>query len=160
MNHSEHTFQAAAYVYLCRALPQHALIWGVDHAGKRTPIQGARLKQRGIIPGICDLFVFSDGVLIGFELKAGKNDATDMQEAFAARIKANRGYAFTVWSLEDIEFSLRDAGITPRAMAMTAQERDARLAAKATAKPSRSRAEKPSTDRIRRMEAVRGKVLF
>ena len=127
--HLEHTFQEAAYVYLCKALPT-ATIWGVDHAGKRSVIQGARLKRRGIIPGIHDLFAFCDGVLTSYELKAGKNDATEAQEAFGASIRVNGGHSYVCWTIEDIEAGIRAAGLVPRVLAMTAQERDARLAAR------------------------------
>jgi hypothetical protein len=134
----------------------------VDHAGKRSVIQGARLKRRGIIPGIHDLFAFCDGVLMTFELKAGKNDATGAQQSFSASIRANRGWSYVCWTIEDIEAGIRAAGLTPQAMVMTPGERDARLAARsgAVAKSFKPQRAKPSTGKIKRMESLRAKLPF
>ncbi len=158
----EHTYQEAAYAYLCKAFPT-GVVWGTDHAGKRTMIQGARLKRRGIIPGIHDLFLFFQGTLVSFELKYGKNDATDQQVAFGNSIKANGGHSFVCWTIEDIEAGCRAAGLSPAAMVMTSKERDARLAVRfAGTKPvksSKSMAEKPTAARVRKMHALRGRIM-
>lgn len=155
--HLEHQFQAAAHTFLCRALPG-ALHWGVDHAGARSPIQGARMKQRGIIAGIADHFTLYRGVLIAWEWKAGKNETSDHQNAFGARVNANHGYYIVARTLEEIERGIRRMGWEPMA---TNQGLDAKLAARTPAKkPRKARVEKPSTSQINRIERLRGKVMF
>lgn len=155
MKYAEHAFQSAAYAFLRRALPADALVWSTDHAGKRSIAAGARMKQRGIIPGISDMFVFWRGMLVALELKAGRNSATEAQDVFGSAITDNGGHYYVVNSLEMIECVLRDVGFELRATTLTAVERDARLAApKAPRKPAKPRAVKPSVSRVRRVQAI------
>jgi hypothetical protein len=153
VNYPEHQFQQAAYVYLRAALPG-AAIWSTDHAGKRTPMAGARLKQRGVIPGISDMFVYWAGQLVALELKAGKNDATEGQNSFGAMIRDNGGRFYVVWCIADIETALRGIGFPLRATTMTAQDRDMKLAAPSVKKASKPRAAKPAASKLRKWARI------
>lgn len=155
----EWRFQTAAYAYLRKALPADALVWGTDHAGKRSPAAGARMKQRGIIPGIPDLFIFYKRTLIGLELKAGRNTATDAQQAFGASIVENGGAFSVVTTIEQIEALLRHMHIPLRATTLTAAERDAFLSMERAPSKSKPRTEKPSRARVARVQAVIAKYL-
>lgn len=154
MRHTEHQFQCAAYAYLRKALPADALVWSTDHAGKRSPAAGARMKQRGIIPGISDMFIFWRGTLVALELKAGRNAATEAQDVFGSTITDNGGHYCVVNSLEQIECVLRDVGFPLRATTLTAAERDALLAAPKAPRKSKPRAQKPSVSRVRRVQRI------
>ncbi|CAB4166628.1 hypothetical protein UFOVP853_45 [uncultured Caudovirales phage] len=158
MRHAEHHLQTAAYAYLRKALPPEAMVWSTDHAGKRSVAAGARMKQRGIIPGISDMFVFHKRLLIGLELKAGSNGATDAQNAFGGGVVENGGLFAVVRSLEEIERTLRQAGIPLRATMLTAVERDALLAAPTAPRESKPRTQKPSAARVRKVQAVFARV--
>lgn len=160
MSQREWQFQSAAYAYLRRALPEDALVWSTDHAGKRSPVAGMRMKQRGIIPGISDMFIFWRGTLVALELKAGRNAATEAQDVFGSTIMDNGGHYYVVNSLEMIEHCLRDVGFQLRATTLTAQERDARLAAPKPAKaPRKPRQVKPAASRVRRVQAIMSRYL-
>jgi hypothetical protein len=154
----EHDFQAAAHVFLCRALPQ-GLHWGTDHAGARSPAAGARLKRRGIVPGIPDHFTLYRGTLIAWEWKAGKNSTTDSQLGFGADVVGAGGNFFVCRTIEEIEAALRSLGFSLRASAGGIDEK---LAARAAAprKQAKPRAEKPTTSQVRRVERLRGRVMF
>jgi hypothetical protein len=112
----EHQFQAAAHEFLCHALPD-ALHWAVDHAGKRTKLQGARLKRRGVRAGIADHFTLHHGRLIAWEWKVGKNTTSDAQRVFGAEVQRCGGSYHVVWSLEEIESILCGYGWPLRASA-------------------------------------------
>lgn len=163
MKHPEWDFQAAAYAYLRKTLPVEALVWATDHAGARSPAQGARLKRRGIIPGIPDLFVWSNGRLIGLELKVGTNTATEDQKLFGMALRhCIGGHWFMVRTLEDVEIAMLAAGIRLRATTLTAKQREDMRYARAAMpqQPAKAPTTKPSTNRIKRVEAVRSRVMF
>lgn len=156
---AEHDFQNIAYVFLRKALPK-AQHWGTDHAGKRSVVQGARLKRRGIVAGIPDLLTLADGVLIGWELKVGKNQATESQGEFGARIISNRGHYFVVRTIEEIERYLRALGFQLQATAGGTGQHAAERVDTAP-KPNRkykARPDKPSAARIRAVQAVLARV--
>lgn len=159
MRHTEHQLQTAAYAYLRKALPPEALVWSTDHAGKRSVAAGARMKQRGIIPGISDMFVFWRGTLVALELKSGRNGATDAQDVFGHAVMDNGGRYYVVNSLEHIEAYLRHVGIPLRATMLTAVERDALLAAPKAPRKSKPRVQKPSAARVRKVQAVMARYL-
>lgn len=123
---NEWTTQEAIYTYLCQALPT-AAIWGADVHGKLTPLARIRMKNRGIIAGIHDLFVFNDGVLVTLEIK-DKSGVRDSQADFARRIINNKGYSFVAHNTKEAEAACREAGLPLRATSMTTQERDEKLA--------------------------------
>lgn len=149
----EWNFQKAAFVYLQKALPPHALVWGSDSAGKKTRWQRIGEARRGIKAGIHDLFAWCDGKLMTFELKQGRNTATDNQENFARGVVRNGGRSFVCWTLEDIEAGLIACGFKPRAH-LTAAERDARLAAPKSPRKYKPRTVKPAASRVRRVQAI------
>ena len=157
-NHPEWRFQEAAYAYFRKAFPPHALIWGADRGvGRKTQNQRAGETRRGIIAGIHDLFVFCDKELMTFECKAGKNGTTEAQDEFAARVERNGGRSVVCWTLEDIEAGMRGFGFEPIAK-LTATERDALLAAPKPTRKYKARTERPSAARVRKVQAVLGRV--
>lgn len=155
MAHLEHKFQSAAHVFLSRALPD-ALHWGVDHAGARSPMQGAWMKQRGIMAGIPDHFTLHRGVLIGWEWKAGKGTTSERQDAFAVRMMNNDAYYFVCRTIDEIEQALRLFGWDLRA---SAGGIDAKLAAHVPSRATKPRTAKPSTRQIAKAEALRARYL-
>jgi len=154
----EHDFQAAAHVFLSRALPD-AVHWATDHAGARSPIAGARLKRRGIVPGIPDHFTWRWGTLIAWEWKAGSNTTSGSQDAFGAAIKRHAGHYVVCYRIEEIEAFLVSLGWSLQA---TSGGIDAKLAARAETprKLSKPRAEKPTTTQLRAVARLRGRVMF
>lgn len=154
----EHDFQAAAHVFLCRALPE-AVHWATDHAGARSPAAGARLKRRGIVPGIPDHFTLYRGILIAWEWKAGQNAATDSQISFGEAIAGAGGHFFVCRTIDEIEAALNGLGWPLRA---SAKGIDAKLAARAEAprKLAKPRAEKPTSAQLRAVARLRGRVMF
>ncbi len=150
MRQLEHALQRAIHRYLKLAVPQPRAIWAVDHARKSSMIEAVRLKERGCISGIHDMFCLWGGQLITLEIKVGRNDATPGQNEFADAVIAAGGLCFLVRCIEDVEAALRSAGVPVLA---SAQGRDEKLAVW-QAKPkraSRPRAKRDDPAAIRRM---------
>ena len=157
MQHHEHRLQTAVAVYLNLALPDDAVYSSIDHAGARSRIAQAILTNRGVKKGWPDLDLAWRGIPFKIELKHGNNQLTPDQEATFARLERAGVRCFVCRSVEDVEVVLRQIGVPLRATTLTAQERDARLAAKAAApkRASKPRREKPDARTVRRVERLR-----
>jgi hypothetical protein len=136
-----------------------AIEHGRKHSGTATQraSEWMRLKRKGVKAGLPDLWFLTLGRLLCVELKAGKNDATDAQDAFGAALNAiGHGY-IVVRSVEQLGEAL-DACAIPLAAGwrMAAQNHDRALdtVPKPTRKPSKPRAAKPTRAQIARGNAA------
>ena len=135
----EAQLQAAVVKFLRLALPEGALISGIDHSTKSAS-EGERKKRMGIVRGLPDIAIWLNGRFYGIELKAGRNKATDDQERIGAQLVANGFQWGEFRTIEAIETWLRCMGVPLRATTMTAAEADARVAAKIAAPVPKKRA--------------------
>jgi hypothetical protein len=111
---SEHQLQRAVADYLDRALPEDAFWTSIDSAG-RGPIQGARMKRRGVKRGLLDALIIWRDVTIWLELKSGKGRVTPEQAAFM-RIALDAGHFATLCrSVDAVADALRFYGVPLRA---------------------------------------------
>ena len=109
----EHALQAAVASYLTVALPEGAWFSSIDHA-KRGPIEGARLKRRGVKRGLPDVVIFWHAD-IWIELKVKGNKPNDGQLRVGGRISRSGGEWCWVRSVEELELFLRTIGVPLRA---------------------------------------------
>ena len=158
----EHQLQVATAAYLTLALPP-TVEWTALDLANAPSLRAAQIRRaRGAKPGWPDLLIAYGGRVHGIELKTDSGRLTDSQTVMFPRLE-RAGIPIAICrSIAEVEIALRSWGIPLRATTLTAQERDARLAAKAAA-PKRGRKprrEKPDARTIRRVERISGQVLF
>ena len=125
-SYAEHAFQRSLIRYLRLAVPKPCVIFSVDHAAKASMLQRVRLKERGVISGIHDVFVLWGGHLMTMELKAASGRPSDAQIAFKDDIVSAGGSSFLIRSIDEAETALRTVGVP---LLASAQGRDEKLAA-------------------------------
>lgn len=146
MRHEDQLQQAVA-TYLSHVLPPDAFWTAVDKAGKRSPLQGARLKARGLKSGIPDILVWHRGVGYGIELKAAKGQLTDSQRATIPAMERAGVQVAVCRTVVDVHAALERWAVPLSFHALDPATRDAMLAARAGQAPkrtARARALKPS----------------
>jgi hypothetical protein len=100
---------------------QHAILFAVPNGGKRSPAQGARLKKMGVLAGVSDLILITQGATDFIEVKLRKSwlvksDTTqsDSQKRFEERLTALGGRYWVVRSLEEYVEILDRRGVPLR----------------------------------------------
>lgn len=118
MKRPEETLHRAVATYLAVALPSRALWWSTaNQRGTRSRWEMGLLKALGVRPGIPDILVYFDGLLIGIELKAAKGRISEAQAVVSDLIVDNGGLWRCCRSVEDVEAALRNAGVPLKARA-------------------------------------------
>jgi len=147
----EERFQSRVRMFLDACLVRPCWWSSVGHERKQTLRQGQLQKARGIRRGLPDVMVWAPGYFLGLELKAGKNAATDAQEAFGAAMAAlGHGYA-VVRSVEQLGEALAERGIPLAAnWRLACQHHDAALDAPPKGHNKPPRAAKPTRSQIAR----------
>lgn len=154
LNQREHRFQSWTDRLLDRIILPPCFITAIDQAGKDTDNARARMQGRGAKFGIPDHWVFQGNPIVAgaFELKVGRNDTTDRQEARMKALRDAGVHADAAWSLWDVLAIARKAGFRLHGNAenicieMTARwEADEHRRQTAAPKKSSSRAPEPRT---------------
>lgn len=157
MNHHEWTFQRAAYVYLCAALPQGSEIQSNDAAGhtmKQRQMNSARGIRKGWPDMVCVVAGFPE-IYIECKAKGGALGPEQVRRGENLR-KLGRVW-FVAQTLEQIEVELRTLGVPLRATALSAADRDERVAERLgkPRKVSKPQAVKPSRSQLAKVARAR-----
>lgn len=127
---SEHRLQQACAAFLSAVLPRDCYWTSVDAGQGAMNIRAAQMrKARGVKAGFCDMLVVWRGGFYGLELKATNGRVSDIQQTTHAQIREAGGQVSVCRSIEDVERALRHWGIPLRGTTLTAQDRDAWVAA-------------------------------
>lgn len=105
MRHLEDSLQKACIKFIRYAYPS-VVCFSIPNGGHRNPVEGAKLKETGVLAGVADLFVMRDGVNreggrythyngLFIEIKVGKNVQTQAQKEFESKAKS-AGYGYVV----------------------------------------------------------------
>lgn len=146
--------------YLSKALPPDAFFTAIDAAGKMSERLRMIRKARGLKSGIPDWFIGWNKIVLWAEQKIKDGRLSDNQELRRDEILRAGFHWCEFRTLEELEYHLRRVGIPLRAVVMTPVERDAWLAAPRLKKASRARAPRPDAARLRKIAAVRSRVIF
>jgi hypothetical protein len=152
MNRPEDILQQAAAVYLGAVLPMDAFYTAVDKAGKRTAIQGARLKARGLKSGVPDILLWWRGIGYAIELKASAGQLTDSQRATLPAMQRAGVQVVVCRSIVEIHRALEVWAIPLEYHALDPATRDAMWQARLGQKPKRAakpRQARPSKKALR-----------
>ena len=112
---TEDQIHASIVTYLRTVLPD-ALVWATPN-NPRNAAHGARLKRLGMVAGVPDLCVLTDGQLWFFEVKAAKGRVSEAQEAFMDAAYELGAQSAVVRSLDDVAMALSRWGIRTRVAA-------------------------------------------
>ncbi len=154
----EHMLQKACAKFLNHALPPDVWFTAIDHA-TRSAVEGAEKKSRGVKPGIPDLLFKFHQRTVWIELKTDKGVISESQKAVRDTLTGNGDDWHIARSIDDVEAILRSYGLTLKATAGGITERlQQRL--DMPRKVGKPRSAKPTSSRIRRIEALRSKVPF
>lgn len=151
---SEHRLQEACAAFLSATLPRDCYWTSVDAGQGAMNIRAAQMrKARGVKAGFPDVSVIWRGGYYGLELKASKGRVSEVQEIAHQQIREAGGQVSVCRSIEDVERALRHWGIPLRGTTLTAQDRDAWVAA-APKKPRARATERVSVAKLARLRAA------
>lgn len=151
---SEWKLQQACAAFLSATLPRDCYWTSVDAGQGAMNLRAAQMrKARGVKAGFCDMLVVWRGGFYGVELKASKGRVSDIQELTHAQIREAGGQVSVCRSIEDVERALRHWGIPLRGTTLTAQDRDAWVAA-APKRPRARATERASVAKLARLRSA------
>ena len=165
----EHALQVRINAWVREHVPHPHFFCGIDRAQKHGQWEHVRQKARGLVSGMADTILIMPALPpIAVELKAPGNKPTERQTQVGTAIQNAGGIWGWCDSVAGYAAILRVAGVPLMMSAdLAAQHSDAVLASAAirreegkTGKVSKARAPKPTPARLRRVNAVRQKVMF
>ena len=167
----EHRLQAWTDRLLDRVVLPPMWTTAIDHAHQTTDNARARARGRGVKSGIPDVYVCQGEPTRSawIELKRGRNSTSGAQDDVHAALAACGLPVSTAYDLAEVLSALRAAGfrLHPNAdnicaeltARLDASDREARAAPKSYV-AKKPRAPKPTAAAVRRLNAVRGRVMF
>jgi len=111
---AEHTLQCAVVQYLRLACPD-GLVFAVPNGGHRSKRVGADLRREGLLAGVPDLCLIWRGRSLFIELKTPLGGLSKTQRAVHRALVAAGAEVMVCRSLDQVEASLREAGLRLRA---------------------------------------------
>ena len=98
-----------------KELLEPPVLWNAIQPEGRGPIEGARMKKRGVQAGWPDFLILAPGPrVVGIELKVGRNKQSAEQLAFAGWFPQCHGQYFICRSTDDVIEALDRARIPHR----------------------------------------------
>ena len=116
----EHNAQVALFQWAAleqRRLPELAMLFAVPNAARRTPRQGAWMKQEGLKAGCPDIFLpVSHGKHHGMaiEMKAGKNKPTESQRWWHYHLSEQGFHVVVCYSFDEARIEIERYLAQPR----------------------------------------------
>lgn len=114
-NYAEWRGQEADWVFLQKALPQDACVYGIDQSGKRSRDANVRRHARGCLPGPGDFYILWRGITVWPEKKTPTGAQSESQKVFQSKIEANDGHYVLYVTMAELEAGIVRAGIPLRA---------------------------------------------
>lgn len=110
-NRYEDAIQKAIVNWLRHVLPGHAMVLHI-HNNPRSAIDGARLKQMGLVAGAPDLLiVLPHGQGVFIEIKTEKGRVSEAQHSFSFTCQALGWPWFVARSIDDVRLGFKALGI-------------------------------------------------
>ena len=151
MARPEHNLQQAAWVYAQHVLPPEADFASVEtKLGRNDAIGAAMRKAAGVRAGQPDCQIIYKGRVVFVELKAGAS-VSDAQHKRHAELRRAGAEVYVIRSIASLRQVFLGMGIPLRFHALTAEARDAMLAARAASPrkaPARKRAPRPTARQL------------
>lgn len=113
--HPEDDLHIAVKQFLDAALPRDAAWTTVEHGGQRRKREAGRLKTKGLRAGWPDIEIVWHGQAHFIELKAGRQQVSDVQDACHADLVTAGAHVAVCRSVEAVEGTLRGWGLPLRA---------------------------------------------
>jgi len=110
----EWQLQRAIVAYLSKALPATAYFTSIDIGSAGSAMQGQLRKARGVRPGIADVMIIYNSIVLWLEIKSG-TQLSEAQKLFRDSVSANGCWWSLARSPEDAEQACTLAGIPLRA---------------------------------------------
>ena len=102
MNTSEDSLQAKIHIYTWNNYPAlRGCFWHIANERKVTPVEGARLKAKGVVAGVPDYVLNYAGKTYYFELKTAKGTLSYSQKKVHAAKKQQGLEVFILRSFEE-----------------------------------------------------------
>lgn len=151
---SEWKLQQACAAFLSATLPRDCYWTSVDAGQGAMNLRAAQMrKARGVRAGFPDLLFCWRGALLCVELKASKGRVSEAQHIAHMQIRDAGGQVEVCHSVEELERALRAWGIPLRGTTLTAQDRDAWVAA-APKRPRARATERASVAKLAQLRAA------
>jgi hypothetical protein len=109
--HPEEDLQRQVVRFLQRSLTGNSLVFHVPNGGRRGFLEALRFKSMGVLAGMVDLGIVTDGRLLGIELKAGRGQISDAQAWCHRRLRAAGAPVYVCRSLDEVIAVLQQAGV-------------------------------------------------
>lgn len=109
----EHNLQVACVNWFRLQFPKHFHnLFAVPNGGGRTPSQGKRLKDEGVLAGVSDLILLKSNRFYGallIEMKARKGRQKPEQREWETSVTADGCYKYVICrSFEDFQREIKD----------------------------------------------------
>lgn len=112
MQFEEHKIQKSICDVLTYGLPRGAIFWATPNGssrkqktgknGRKFSLEGKRLKDEGVKPGVSDLMILCEGRLICLEVKTEKGRQSPAQKEWEQEVTAAGGLYKVVRSTDDV----------------------------------------------------------
>lgn len=87
---------------------RQVFVWHTPNEGRRTAFERFKAKALGVVSGVSDLILISDGKLLALELKTGKNRMTENQKTFHDAILKNGFWVAVAYNVEQVDCVISD----------------------------------------------------
>lgn len=101
-NHAEHNLQCACVKWFALQFPRlRGRLIAVPNGGGRSPVEGARLKQEGVVAGVADLLLLVPrhgygALCVEMKTPARGSRQSERQKEWETNITANGDYKYVV----------------------------------------------------------------
>jgi hypothetical protein len=112
--HREQSLQEKVVRALKLALTRETTFFAVPNGGSRSRIEAAILDGQGVLPGVPDLILISNGRAFGLELKGENGSLSGAQRAAQVALRDAGMRVEVARSLDEALEHLRDMGIPLR----------------------------------------------
>ncbi len=86
----------------------YALIFAIPNGGKRSIITATIQKKEGVLSGIPDIAIISNGKIFFIEMKFGKNKLSENQKKIHDILKLNEIKVFTCYSFDEFRNIIKE----------------------------------------------------
>lgn len=91
----EITLQSRCFLWAWNSYPENRrMLFHVQNKA-RNKIEGAKFKAMGVVSGVSDLILVTEGRVVFIELKTGKGVQSEEQQEFEGRVK-ERGHSYVI----------------------------------------------------------------
>ena len=80
---------------------KNSIITAIPNAGKRSIVEGARMKAEGLLTGFPDTQILHNGKMVFIEFKVGRNKLTEAQYRVQQDILANGFPYYVCYSFDE-----------------------------------------------------------